>query len=80
MKRHNATPDLKTPPYLSVVGYDEHDGPMLVLTVDADALNVCGQCEHLHVRVFDVAVTPARIRQFATSLRHWADRLDKDGR
>ena len=73
MRQTTTTP--KIPPYLSVVGEDE-DGPILLLTVDADALTVCRECPHVHIRVMDLPGTSAAIRHFATSLRQWADRLD----
>jgi hypothetical protein len=66
----------KAPPYLSVVHADDDHDPVLVLTVDARDLIVCRDCPHVHVRVLDVVATTDAIRHFASSLRHWADRLD----
>lgn len=71
MKR---TSETRTPPYLSVI--ESAEGPVLTLTVDVADLNVCAQCTHLHVRVLNLVAIPDVIRHFATSLRHWADRLE----
>ena len=74
--RHTSKAPKISPPYLSVVGEDEDGDPILMLTVDADALIVCAHCPRLHVRVMNLPGTSAAIRHFATSLRQWADRMD----
>jgi hypothetical protein len=66
----------RTPPFLSVVGDHDEGGPALVLTVTTEALIVCAQCPHLHVRVLDVVATPDALRRLATSLRQWAKQLE----
>ena len=66
-----------TPPFLSVVHGDE--GVQLVLTVEADELNVCDKCPHLHVRLLYEDATPDNIRLLAAGRLGLADRLEQRG-
>ena len=65
------------PPYVSVI--DGESGSQLVLTVEADDLNVCRTCPHLHVRLLYEDATPDNIRVLAAGLLGLADRLEKRG-
>ncbi len=60
----------KRPPYFVV----QPDGT-LQLTVDPDAICVCQECPHLHIRVFANA-TSANLRHFADAICQLADQLE----
>ena len=60
-----------SPPYLSLIKGEE--GPVLLLTVTPEALQVCTECPHLHVRIVNLIATRAVLEGVARQILALAD-------